>query len=55
MKEMEPDTLGIIPRALQELLDYSKKTDGLVQLRASYVGRPRALNTAARWRPTMRR
>jgi hypothetical protein len=29
--------LGIIPRALQDLLDYAAPTEGLVQLRASYV------------------
>lgn len=36
-KEMDFESLGIIPRALQELLEYAKNTQGLVQLRASYV------------------
>lgn len=36
-KELDMETLGIIPRALQELLEYAKNTQGLVQLRASYV------------------
>ncbi|CAJ1398576.1 unnamed protein product [Effrenium voratum] len=35
--EMDFESLGIIPRALQELVDYAKTTQGLVQLRASYV------------------
>lgn len=37
-KEMDFESLGTIPRALQELLDHAKTTaPGLVQLRASYV------------------
>lgn len=35
--EVEFESLGIIPRALQELLDYAAASEGLVQLRASYV------------------
>jgi len=35
--EIDMDLLGIIPRALQALLDYAAPTEGQVQLRASYV------------------
>eukprot|EP00439_Symbiodinium_sp_Y106_P031986 s2135_g3.t2 len=35
--DFDSHSLGIIPRALQELVDYAENTDGLVQLRASYV------------------
>jgi len=35
--EPDPQSLGIIPRALQELVNYATNTDGLVQLRVSYV------------------
>ncbi|CAE8612055.1 unnamed protein product [Polarella glacialis] len=35
--EVDFQSLGIIPRALQDLLDYAATAEGLVQLRASYV------------------
>lgn len=35
--DVDMQELGIIPRALQELLDYAAPTEGQVQLRASYV------------------
>lgn len=34
---MDMEALGIIPRALQELLDYALPAEGAVQLRASYL------------------
>eukprot|EP00933_Yihiella_yeosuensis_P052495 TRINITY_DN50589_c0_g1_i1.p1 TRINITY_DN50589_c0_g1~~TRINITY_DN50589_c0_g1_i1.p1 ORF type:complete len:683 (+),score=109.26 TRINITY_DN50589_c0_g1_i1:39-2087(+) len=35
--DIDVESLGVIPRALQDLLDYASPTEGLVQLRASYV------------------
>merc|ERR1719191_951326 len=35
--EIDAEGLGIIPRALQDLLNYATTTEGQVQLRASYV------------------
>ncbi|CAE7234924.1 KLP1 [Symbiodinium natans] len=37
LQDVDSQSIGIIPRALQELVDYATNTDGLVQLRASYV------------------
>eukprot|EP00913_Durusdinium_trenchii_P027085 g25418.t1 len=47
-KEMDFESLGIIPRALQELLDHAKTTaPGLVQLRASYLTASRCAESHA--------
>jgi len=35
--DVNMEEMGVIPRALQELLDYARPTEGQVQLRASYV------------------
>jgi len=35
--DVNMEEMGIIPRALQELLDYARPTEGAVQLRASYL------------------